>query len=1387
MDVKVSLRERIGYVKHLKRNFELLKIKTEFLLNARDAMKEEISKELLQGKIPTNECRAWLEEVEEINHQAWAIIDAVEAFEQRCLRVCCPGISLLMELGEKMVNIINEISVRLERKKRFFQLGLMVDTSPNLAERITRPRIETETISGPVETTKMIPIRKREASGKAKASEEAETTAWGKEARIEEQAQLIQRRKEVAWSMQIDEITKREETEILPASDTEVEITYLPISEGKQIPTPGIESKMMPVQRSKAGITPAAKVESMMKPIVTEDDESVPEMIPISITENVCVPEIIPASGLEAEFTPEKIPVPRTEGKMLAVSEIEIEMIPSETKAEAELVLAPSSRHGIEGKMMTMQRKAGMTPAAQVEGMMTPAVTEDEMAPETIPISIPEIVQVPETPPVPSTEAELKSEKIFVPRTVGKISPTPETGIEMIPSECRGEAEMVIAPRTTAGRSIDHTLQNAGAKLKLEKIPVPRTVGKISTVPEIGIEMIPSGCKGEDEMVTVPRTTARRSIDRTLQRIFEKLKDVTVRKIGIYGRGGIGKTTVLKALNDQSEVKSMFDVIIWVTVSKDLSLIEMQNEIARQLSLHLPNNESNASILFQMLDSKKFLLLLDDVWEWIDLDGMGIPKVYPQNGCKIVMTTRSIHICQTMETDWMTEVDVVSKEESWELFCENVGGIIDSSNIQPFARTIVEECGGLPLMLIVYGKALRNEMNVSVWRHALKELLSLTTSGIEGVEYVVQQLKFCYDRLRDANVKSCFLSCAMYPEDREINIAELIEHWIAEGFIIGNLEEAHKKGHGILKDLVDSSLLESIDGSLCVKMHDVIRDLALGIMSLRGEDCQVLVRADVRLTEPPKWKEQEQEKIFQMDQSSRLLESQEIIISSLLEGHRFISRAGLGLTQPPKDMEWEQAERIFLMDNKLTSLPKSPNCPKLLTLFLQRNYFLRMIPESFFDHMPSLQVLNLSKTRIKLLPSSISKLVNLRELILRDCERLDVLPSEVGALTHLEVLDLHGADISNLPDEIGELTCLRQLQVSFYGYVNRGKNIPLPPELISYGTISRLVLLKDLSIVVDPEDQRWSDNVKAFTEEVIRLKDLTTLHYYFPEVEHLECFIKVSPSWNDQNLRMFRFIIGHHVKRFVSRVPVDVEVGYEQHDRCLRFVNGLSIPGAVLEILTRSSAFYLDHHCEVYSLSEFGVGNMNELKFCIISECPKIENIIDGMQVIGSALPLLEYLSIHYLWNLKSIWVGPGPLGSLARLKSLTLQTCPKLQYIFSPSMLQHLSNLEELLVEDCQEIKAIIEDVTVEYDILLPRLKRLSLHYVPELVSIWKGAWHTLEQISIYNCPKLKKLSMGFQFPDSVKEIKGERDWWNEVEWEETALFLRLQPFFMPICDDDL
>ncbi|GMH18222.1 hypothetical protein Nepgr_020063 [Nepenthes gracilis] len=911
--------------------------------------------------------------------------------------------------------------------------------------------------------------------------------------------------------------------------------------------------------------------------------------------------------------------------------------------------------------------------------------------------------------------------------------------------------------------------------------------------------------KYQNQVLSPPKVNTKQSIECTVQDILAALKDVQVRKVGIYGKGGIGKTSVLKALTSHFKMKRLFDFVIWVTVSRYSCRKKIQDQILKHLTLQVDSNSEDeiAGAIFNHLKGRKFLLLLDDVWEMINLEEIGIPNIYQENGWRLVLTSRSLDMCLRM-ADRQFELKVLSRTEAWELFHCQAGEIIDHLEIQPYARAIVEKCGGLPLLIVVTGKALRMERNVEKWKLALEKLLVPGTVSIG--EATNLQLKFSYDQLKASDMKSCFLYCALFPEDKLINVSELVECLVDERLLAGTMTTAFERGYVIVRHLVDASLLETTDDINIVKLHDVVRDMALSILSSEMEVSQLLVRSDFMLTQLPKLKRgmsPSRQKSALASESVEGFGASEILSPDVNE---YMTLAHVGLKMPPLEEEWEHARMIFLTDNDLSSLPVRPNCPNLSVLFLQRNCKLRVIPASFFDLMPSLQVLNLSKTRIRCLPQSLSKLKCLQVLILRNSERLLVLPPEIGNLKFLEVLDLRGTKLIHLPDTVVGLVSLKHLQVSFYGSVIQSENARLPKNLISKGVISSLKLT-ELAIFVYPGDQRWASNAFDVTMDVSSLK-LSTLAFHFPDLKHLEYFIHENPSWKLGSLSVYSFIVGPDVKRIVSQVSYDVELMCSQHDRCLRYVNGENIPDAIVQVLKQSTSLYLDHHLSICYLSDFGSTNTQALKFCIVRDCPRLKAIINDTELETSVFPYLEHLGIYHLWNLNRIWVGQLPTGSFSQLRYLSLHACPQLTFLFSCSMIDVFFNLEELVVEDCPSLKDVVTEheaftgdnysVSVKESvdnpqmvtpgvIVLHKLQILKLHYLPELTGIWKGPWPSLKSISFYNCPNLKNLHMDSFVEASIEEIMAEVAWWDALEWEDISLAGRLRSIVTEISDGGL
>ena len=123
----------------------------------------------------------------------------------------------------------------------------------------------------------------------------------------------------------------------------------------------------------------------------------------------------------------------------------------------------------------------------------------------------------------------------------------------------------------------------------------------------------------------------------------------------------------------------------------------MQNDVAERLkctAIDMSDDRLRANI-YHHLRGKKFLLVLDDIWERIDLFDVGIPIPNQDNGCKVLLTTRDFGVCRQMETDVEIQMEKLSKEEAWSLFNEKAGDVAMSPCIEPIARDIVKKCSGL--------------------------------------------------------------------------------------------------------------------------------------------------------------------------------------------------------------------------------------------------------------------------------------------------------------------------------------------------------------------------------------------------------------------------------------------------------------------------------------------------------------------------------------------------------------------------------------------------------------------------------------------------------------------------------------------------------------------
>ncbi|CAL5321611.1 unnamed protein product [Camellia sinensis] len=553
-----------------------------------------------------------------------------------------------------------------------------------------------------------------------------------------------------------------------------------------------------------------------------------------------------------------------------------------------------------------------------------------------------------------------------------------------------------------------------------------------------------------------------------LNNIMAALRDSNVKMIGVYGTGGVGKTTMVEEIGKLVK-NGLFDEVVVAVVSQDANVSNIQGQLADRLNLELKGETEvgKASKLWNRLNNgKKNLIILDDMWQELNLKTIGIPITGGNNCCKVVITSRILGVLEKMHVDRYVPMQVLLEKEAWALFKTKVGNSIDSPELHDIADAVCKECGGLPVAILAVGAALKDKKKY-VWEDVLDQFKDSMLKNIGGIDAkVYASLKLSYDRLESSDAKSCFLLCCFFPEDANISIEVLARHCIARSLLGQNtntLRRASRRVLTVVDILKDACLLLEGTNENFVKMHDVIRDVALSIVKDDGKE--ILVKHGVK-----EW--------------------------------------------PEKDTCESYSAMSLRFDNTL-ELPDDLVCPQLhtLTMILKwKIYPLLNVPDRFFSGMEKLTILELN--RICMLPPlSLANLVNLRMLWLEGCELGDIAILK-DLNNNLEILSLRGSNIKVLPSEIGQMTRLRLLDL---GNCKKLREIP-------QGVIPNLSRLEELYIL--DEFGYRKERSKVNLDELGKLTQLTTLQIHIPNVMLLPkdfCF---------ENLIRFKIVMG---KEFDSR------------------------------------------------------------------------------------------------------------------------------------------------------------------------------------------------------------------------------------------------------------
>ncbi|XP_065873908.1 disease resistance protein At4g27190-like [Euphorbia lathyris] len=310
-----------------------------------------------------------------------------------------------------------------------------------------------------------------------------------------------------------------------------------------------------------------------------------------------------------------------------------------------------------------------------------------------------------------------------------------------------------------------------------------------------------------------------------MNKVWGALKDEKVRMCSICGMGGVGKTMLAKKLIQRVERDHLFDMVAMVAVSQNPDPKKIRDDIMSSLGWKF---ESKELIDCLMDNDESILLILDDVWEELDFEAIGLPKAR----LKILLTSRKEDVCQRMGSEPNFVINVLTDEEARGLFEEIAMESIEKWKLHDTAREIADECGGLPIVIVTVATALKYEVK-GTWNDSLRKLQKSNLLGISGMEKVYSGIQLSYDLLKDKEAQTCFLLCCLFPEDHNVAVENLVLYGKGLQLFgsVESLKETRDRVEMIIHKLKKSFLLLDGENDGYVKMHDILRDFAISISS----------------------------------------------------------------------------------------------------------------------------------------------------------------------------------------------------------------------------------------------------------------------------------------------------------------------------------------------------------------------------------------------------------------------------------------------------------------------------------------------------------------------------------------------------------------------------
>ncbi|KAJ1276161.1 hypothetical protein BS78_05G193000 [Paspalum vaginatum] len=740
----------------------------------------------------------------------------------------------------------------------------------------------------------------------------------------------------------------------------------------------------------------------------------------------------------------------------------------------------------------------------------------------------------------------------------------------------------------------------------------------------------PSAAKSIDPRLSALYTKASQLIgmDEPMDRLMKLLSlddsdmsNKEMKIVSVVGTGGLGKTTLAKAMYEKLTEDFYFKAFVPVGLNPDLKKVLMDILIGLDkqrytVTFNLATLDERQLIdeLREFLHDKRYLIVIDDIW---DVPSWKIIRYALDDnsfGSKILITTRSYDVANTVSCSY--KMEPLPYESSSILF---YGRLFGSESLCPssfleVSKRILKKCGGVPLAIISISSLLASKSsNLKEWYKVCDSIGSGLGSN-HDMDNMRKILSLSYYDL-PSHLKMCLLYLSIFPEDYNIGRHRLIWRWIAEGFVYG--EEGQS-----LFDLAESYFIELLNRSLIqpayidgegtiwsCRVHDIVLDL---ICSLSREENFVTIALD----------DIKPNRHFWGCEVRRLSMQNTAWPTVNMSKLRSIAVFSPAITNSMPNLSCYRFMRVLdlhgcNLKSHLSLRIEFGNLFLLRYIGLSNTGYAGELPTDI-GRVRFLQTLNLRGTAIKELPSSIE---GLRQLMFLNVNEYTRLPNGLRNLVSLELLWELSMDSAYMARELGHLIQLRILGV----HLKRGK------------------------------DGRWAESVcKAFVQSLGNLHEIQYLSIQPDVAADLE-----GPVESIQNLRHLWMKQTSSLPSWInpssllllSRLDMTVnQVRWEDIQALgmlqalcylmLNVVHGIEVQ----ERMTFSSdSFQSVTHCRFFGFvtvpSMFSQGCMPRLeqfKFCI-----RLEDFCCGEYVVDD-------LSIDHLPSIQSMHVYHNGRGKVS-------------------------------------------------------------------------------------------------------------------------------------------